>query len=1240
MDLWWLVRSRLDRDAGSWMGGKPVLSGRLRILALMVEHAGGNESQSRAAGQARVQETALPFRSRPGAIAWSTREELLAAFHKALKEIRSRTAWSPIWVVCPNRLSARVWERELATAEGLFNVQVLSAEDLAGFLLGAVARTPATSRQIRQGLRRSLAVGGVSELAQLDHEMLLPLFARVMERLTRLRTEEIERLLEGGPESDGRPELAREVAAVVQRARASLGTGVRVGAEEIQRAAEVLQQSDVGTAALPKGLEVVWMLADVPRYPVDELLQGISSVVPCTRLVWQTGEETLDQSLVAAVGSAEPVAGSASVAGADGVAGVTGQAEQYTHAEARTHESLVVAPDLQTEAELAVASLVEAAEGGLRWSEMAVLWPKREPYEALVRVALAERGIPVANSERSTVRESHAGRWLLALGHYLVEPHRRQRSERLLHAIAAGDGEAGVHTSAHLTSHTRALGGRHANTRVKGQPINEWLRIAKRLRLRGGLRDWLRNLASRDLSRLQKGEQAEAERFRAFLEVLSADLDGSPKSWTQWSLQIEKAMDMMLGDVATRATWPSREVAAAELLLRSVRGLRELDDHASTSEAPDEVENVMGSAESEEATESTSAAQKVSAQSCLAEIEASLAEMRIAATSQEGVHLAGVDEAFGAGFAVAVVMGMNDGVFPSSPPTDLLSEAFALPGDTLDRDSLRRSFLGVRALSRRVVWSAARADIALGQELFLSPWILDLASSKEGRVVTVEELLSGAIPWCRSYASRYAALKGPLRTINADHECLATVLSRENAEGLEGHVSLHTRRRLMHHERTSEAMSVFEGVLDSQGDVTLRPEDLPTAYSASALQRWATCPMQFWFHSILRVNEEEDRDPEERGEDLRDIGTLYHRVLERTFSREQALLSEGSLAWPKAKEKAEREALRSARQAIAMEEVDNAFAVAVAVGSLAEGPFLSQVRASVEDALERFLEAELDWRMDSGMSPIAFEHSFGMSDRIELSLPEGRTLALRGVIDRVDRDAEGRVVVTDYKTSSMRNLPGADKKDLLGFGHNIQLDCYREGLRGLSSLAEPDAPTDAPTDVPTDVATGLEAVSLTDSAANATSKEDAAIVSGSAEAATQDGPSCQGQYWSLQSPFPRVTYALDDERRERFLGYLSDLLAAIQEGYFPPAPHDYEKEAFPGCTRCSYRSACPPSRVDVSEELTEKATRFLEIVGRRVRSVDAGAEQGIARERERVSSEKSKASEAEVSKGLEMEVEK
>ncbi|RMI28097.1 ATP-dependent DNA helicase, partial [Streptomyces triticirhizae] len=112
-----------------------------------------------------------------------------------------------------------------------------------------------------------------------------------------------------------------------------------------------------------------------------------------------------------------------------------------------------------------------------------------------------------------------------------------------------------------------------------------------------------------------------------------------------------------------------------------------------------------------------------------------------------------------------------------------------------------------------------------------------------------------------------------------------------------------------------------------------------------------------------------------------------------------------------------------------------------------EAPWQSRrEQAEARAALERFLRWHV-LRAESGAEPVASEREF------EVTLPAGpHEVRIRGVLDRVERDADGRAYVVDFKTGKGR--PTADE-----VARHPQLAVYQLAVRHDESVAGPDAET-------------------------------------------------------------------------------------------------------------------------------------------------------------------------------------
>lgn len=214
--------------------------------------------------------------------------------------------------------------------------------------------------------------------------------------------------------------------------------------------------------------------------------------------------------------------------------------------------------------------------------------------------------------------------------------------------------------------------------------------------------------------------------------------------------------------------------------------------------------------------------------------------------------------------------------------------------------------------------------------------------------------------------------------------------------------------------------------------------------SVTRLQEFATCPFRSFAGGMLRL----EPRPEARITPL-ETGTLAHRALELFFSaadledlatsREPDPLAAVTIAEPGSV----RARLDAIFVRLGADPKYRAFQVDEA----------SRYRwTSTRRSLERYLYLELarlgasDYRIRRRELPFGL----GAEPGLELPLPEGRRLRLRGKIDRLDvREETGRslALVVDYKRSGRSGLPASLER-----GTDLQLGAYLLYIRDVLGL--------------------------------------------------------------------------------------------------------------------------------------------------------------------------------------------
>ena len=210
--------------------------------------------------------------------------------------------------------------------------------------------------------------------------------------------------------------------------------------------------------------------------------------------------------------------------------------------------------------------------------------------------------------------------------------------------------------------------------------------------------------------------------------------------------------------------------------------------------------------------------------------------------------------------------------------------------------------------------------------------------------------------------------------------------------------------------RRSPEFTRWEGVFSSPAP-ELDPRVSGEPMSASRIQALADCPFGYFLKHVLKL--ESPDESEEKGSewlDARGAGSLIHRIFRRFLER---LTSEGRRpAYPD-----DLELLESLAE-------EDLVALRKTVPPRSELAY-SLRREDVRFACRTFLISESARSAD--LEPFAFEVSFGVADDerpsdhpepVEISLGGGRSVRLRGAIDRIDRDRNGQFHVLDYKTGT------------------------------------------------------------------------------------------------------------------------------------------------------------------------------------------------------------------------------
>jgi RecB family exonuclease len=491
------------------------------------------------------------------------------------------------------------------------------------------------------------------------------------------------------------------------------------------------------------------------------------------------------------------------------------------------------------------------------------------------------------------------------------------------------------------------------------------------------------------------------------------------------------------------------------------------------------------------------------------------------------VFVAPPNRARGMGFDVVIVPGLAERMFPRKLTEDpiLSDSARARLSPYLARIERRvgAERLALRiaagAASERAMFSYSRVDLDQGRPRVPSFYALEILKAAEGRLPGFDELANRAASQPAARLS-WPAPASPADAID-DAEFDLAVLDKlvdadpETTTGAANYLlgaNVHLARALRARARRWRKLwTPVDGLVDPDAAAlaALGKHQLSArSYSPTALQNFAACPYRFFLQAVHRLEPREEPEAIETLDPLTRGGLfaeVQYEIL--TALRELDVLP----VTPEDLEDA---------SALLDERLDEVAArwhdeLAPAIERVwLDG--IEGIRADLREWMRRAAEDPEHWR------PEWFELGFGLSDRAqadphssaEPAAIEGG-LKLRGSIDLLERDAAGRIRVTDHKTGKVR----AAKDFVIGGGKTLQPVLY--ALAAERVLGEP-------------------------------------IYAG------------RLYYCTAAGGYEERVVEINDEARRAAREFVSIIKASLEAGFLPAAPDDRE------CEWCDYKRVCGP----------------------------------------------------------------
>jgi RecB family exonuclease len=196
-------------------------------------------------------------------------------------------------------------------------------------------------------------------------------------------------------------------------------------------------------------------------------------------------------------------------------------------------------------------------------------------------------------------------------------------------------------------------------------------------------------------------------------------------------------------------------------------------------------------------------------------------------------------------------------------------------------------------------------------------------------------------------------------------------------------------------------------------------------WSASRLEAYRSCPFRFFVGSVLGL---EPRPEPQEGLDARQLGSIYHRILELVYQ-------DATVQNP-----AQLEQVLAALPQVAKRLLDEA----PQKEGFRETAWWMFTRQEIEQNIRRSLEALAESSAEQGFVPIVYEQGFFEPHELRVGTGDEH-FRLHGVIDRVDRTPDGRLRIIDYKTAG----PTGYSNEALAEGKKIQIPLYALAAQAL-----------------------------------------------------------------------------------------------------------------------------------------------------------------------------------------------
>jgi ATP-dependent helicase/nuclease subunit B len=381
-------------------------------------------------------------------------------------------------------------------------------------------------------------------------------------------------------------------------------------------------------------------------------------------------------------------------------------------------------------------------------------------------------------------------------------------------------------------------------------------------------------------------------------------------------------------------------------------------------------------------------------------------------------------------YQVLFIGGMVEGVFPRAASTILFFNeherkqlGLYSSEDILNQDRFQFYQLLV-SIAERVILTLPSIENEKSQmaSTFLSALQTSAGVPVQQAATTPEDLSDVQL---RSYFGRQLCSQ-PAKEVLLEMQQWATTQNPKEIDLWLTGIDIYRRKK------NYDVICTYEGNLTSAGNAAsyLNSYIKEHAFSVTALEQYAFCPIQYFFSRILKIQAEEEFDA---GIPAISRGRLIHEILHSFYT---GLQSQGDSDRPWQ--------FPHLLQQITEEMMQKLDRKGITVLLEKEQLLGSGQQAGM---WKTFLEHEEKEIPRIGFTPVLFEWSFGRDKSFSLKGNRG-TIYLAGTVDRIDMDAQGNFIVFDYKTG--QTAQQTKIKEIYD-GSSIQLPVYLAAVERLAA---------------------------------------------------------------------------------------------------------------------------------------------------------------------------------------------